>query len=101
MIAYVYKPKRRTNGKVEIQRTYRGRYRLAGEFSVTEVTLDTSDKQAAKAKLIAIIQEKEREKAGLLPAKAECIAMAKATLSHLDDFIADLKTLGRSSHYQK
>lgn len=77
MICYVYKPKRRAaNGKVEIQRTYRGRYRLAGEFSLTEVTLDTSDKQAAKVKLMAIIQEKEREKAGLLPAKAECEAMS-------------------------
>jgi hypothetical protein len=32
MIAYVYKPKRRANGKLETQRTYRGRYRLQESF---------------------------------------------------------------------
>src|SRR5262245_30800684 len=102
MIAYVYRRKRRTeNGKVELQRTYRGRYRLAGEFSLTDVALNTADKQAAQSQLMALIAGREREKAGLLPAKSECVAMAKPTLTHLDDFVADLKALGRSAHYQK
>ncbi len=101
MIAYVYKPKRRTNGKVEIQRTYRGRYRLSGEFSVTDVTLDTPDKQVAQSKLMAIVAEKEREKAGLTAPASERQAVAKSTLTHLTDFLADLKTLGRAKDYTR
>ncbi len=99
MIAYVYKPKRRVGGKVEIQRTYRGRYRLEGEFSVTDVTLDTPDKQVAQTKLRAIVSEKEREKAGLTAPASERKAVARSTLTHLTDFLADLKTLGRAKHY--
>ncbi len=99
MIAYVYKPKRRVGGKVEIQRTYRGRYRLDGEFSVTDVTLDTPDKQVAQTKLMAIVSGKEREKAGLTAPASERQAVAKATLAHLQDFLADLKTLGRAKDY--
>jgi len=49
MIAYVYKPKRRKADKVLTQRTYRGRYRLKGEFLVSDVPLDTTDRQVANA----------------------------------------------------
>lgn len=101
MIAHVYKPKRRKNGKLLVQRTYRGRYRLAGEFSISDVPLNTVDKQAAQSRLMSIIQEKEREKAGLKPAKSECEAMSKPTPVHLDDFVSDLKALGRSPQYQR
>ena len=78
MIAYVYKPKRRANGKVETQHTYRGRYRLQGEFSVSDVTLDTADKQVAHTRLMALIQDKEREKAGLTAPASERQAVAKS-----------------------
>ncbi len=101
MIAYVYKPKRRKGGKLVIQRTYRGRFRLAGQFDIQDVPLDTTDKQAAHSKLLALVQNKEREKAGLTLPPQERDALAKTTLAHLDDFLADLKTLGRSAHYQK
>jgi len=100
MISYVYKPRRRTpGGKVEIQRTYRGRYRLNADTSVTDVTLDTADKQIAQARLAAIIQQKEREKAGLTAPASEIRAVAKSTLAHLNDFLADLMTLGRANEY--
>lgn len=101
MIAYVYKPRRRKGGKLAVQRTYRGRFRLAGQFDIQDVPLDTTDKQAAHSKLLALVQNKEREKAGLTLPQQERDALAKTTLAHLYDFLADLKTLGRSTHYQK
>jgi hypothetical protein len=49
MICYVYKPKRRLpNGKVEVQRTNRGRYRLAGEFSVTDLAQSNISQRVAQ-----------------------------------------------------
>ncbi|MBL9170350.1 MAG: tyrosine-type recombinase/integrase [Verrucomicrobiales bacterium] len=101
MIAYVYKPKRRVEGKLEVQRTYRGRYRLDGEFSLTDVTLDTPDKQVAQTKLMQIIAEKERERAGLTAPASERQAVGKSTLTHLTDFLADLETLGRAKEYTR
>ena len=101
MIAYVYKPKRRANGKVETQHTYRGRYRLQGEFSVSDVTLDTADKQVAHTRLMALIQDKEREQAGLTAPASERQAVAKATLAHLQEFLGDLTVLGRTKEYTR
>jgi integrase len=101
MICHIYKPKRRKGGKLVVQRTYRGRYRLAGEFGLHDVPLDTTDKQVAHARLLALVQEKEREQAGLLSPKLERESAGKPTLDHLEDFVADLKALGRSAKYGK
>ncbi|MFO1501426.1 MAG: hypothetical protein U1G07_24060 [Verrucomicrobiota bacterium] len=101
MIAYVYRPKRRINGKMIARRTYRGRYRLQGEFFVTDVALDTADKQVAHAKLMALVQEKEREKAGLIAPRLEREAMSKPTLDHLEEYLHDLEALGRDPLYRQ
>jgi len=44
MKSHVYKK----NGKTVLDRNYRGRYRLDGDFTATDISLHTSDKQVAE-----------------------------------------------------
>lgn len=100
MIAHVFKPRRRNKaGRTEAGRIYRGRFRLKGEFSITEVSLETSDKQVAEKKLAELISEKERERAGLVAPKLERESAQKPLAKHLDDFAADLNAIGRTQKY--
>lgn len=101
MISHVYKPRRKNkDGKTVTFRLYRGRYRLDGDFVVTDVALGTADKQVAKQKLAEIVAEKEREKAGLVAPRSERNAARKRLVDHLEDYIAELKSLGRTEkHY--
>jgi len=99
MIAHVFKPRRRVNGKIEPRRTYRGRFRLAGDLAVTDIPLGTADKQVAEHKLAEIIKEKERERAGLIAPKLQRNAAQRPIKDHLADFVADLTTLGRCEIY--
>ena len=66
MIFNVYRKKRTKNGKTVIDRNYRGRFRLDGEFEATDVPLKTPDKQVAIQKLRKIVEEREQERAGLI-----------------------------------
>ena len=102
MIAHVYKPRRRNKaGRTEAGRIYRGRFRLKGEFAITEVSLETSDKQVAEKKLAELVSEKERERAGLLAPKLHRESAKKLLSLHVEEFIADLTTLGRSAIYRR
>jgi len=100
MIAYVFKPKRRKNGKLEAGRIYRARFRLDGDFAISEVSMETSDKQVAEKKLREIIAEKERERAGLLAPKLQRDSAQKPISAHLVDFLADLASMGRTPKYR-
>jgi integrase len=99
MIAHVFKHRRRVNGKVESARTYRGRFRIQGDAAIREVALDTSDKQAAEAKLAQIVKEHEREKAGIIAPKLQRETAVTPLTKHLEDFVNDLSALGRSPKY--
>jgi len=100
MISHVFKPRRKNAaGKSVSARLYRGRYRLDGDFTMSEVALGTADKQAAERKLATIITEKERERAGLIVPKCQREAAQKPLLDHLDDFISDLQTKQRAKRY--
>jgi len=101
MIAHIYKPRRNKDGKVIISRLYRGRYRLHGDPTIVDVALNASDKQVAERKLAEIINEREREKAGLIAPKLQRTSAQKPILSHLEDFVADLAMLGRCAIYQR
>jgi hypothetical protein len=48
MMFFVFRPKRRVNGKVRVARTYVGQFRLVGDLRPTRVPLGVSDKQVAK-----------------------------------------------------
>ena len=99
MIANIYRPKRQRDGKTAISRNYRGRYRLDGDFVVTEVALKTSDKRVAEKKLQEIIKEKQMERDGIIAPKVQREAAQKSLPEHLEDFIADLEALNRSKVY--
>ncbi|PTX92334.1 site-specific integrase [Opitutus sp. ER46] len=99
MLAHVYRPRRRKDGKVETARLYRGRYRLKGDFAITEVPLHTPDKRVAERMLAEIIAEREREKAGLIAPKTEREAANRSLDDHLKEFVADLGARGRVTRY--
>jgi integrase len=84
VICYVYKRKGR--------RTWRGRYKLAGEKDITEVPLDIADRQSALKKLRDVVREREQEMAGIIPPKSLRDASQRGLSEHLKDFIADLHT---------
>ncbi|WOO40100.1 hypothetical protein [Rubellicoccus peritrichatus] len=101
MISHVYKRKRKKNCKTVASRTYRGRYRLTGDFLIDDVPLNTPDKQVAEQKLREIIKEKEQEKAGIIAPRLQRQSADKHLDSHLTDYLNDLTIQGRSTVYIK
>lgn len=101
MIFNVYRKKRTKNGKSVIDRNYRGRFRLDGEFEPTDVPLKTPDKQVALQKLRKIVDEREQERAGLIAPKKQRESAERPLLDHLAEFLEDLKTKQRSPVYIK
>ena len=83
MICYVFKRKGR--------RTWRGRYKLAGQPKIIEIPLGIADRQSAEAKLNNIVRDLEREAAGIIPPKALRDAAQRELTEHLNDFLADLE----------
>ncbi len=80
MIAYVIKRKG--------ARTYDARIRLGDEKRITQVPLGCTNRQVAEKKLRELLDEKEREAAGLIAPKVERDAANKLLNAHLDDWIA-------------
>jgi integrase len=99
MMEFVFKPKRRVNGKVRSSRTYVGQYRLAGDLKPMRVPLGVSDKQVAEEKLRRIVREEEMEREGLI-APREQREVAKSPLTQLiEEFASRLRGLGRDEKY--
>src|SRR4030095_11550377 len=71
MTCFVFRPRRRVNGKIRIARTWSGKFQLRGDAKATVVGLAVSDKQVAQEKLREIVRAIERERAGLGPSKSE------------------------------
>ncbi len=99
MIAYIYRPKRRHDGKRVISRLYSAKIRVDGERRISQVPLRVSDKQVAQEKLRQLVQEREKELNGLIPAKAMRDAAQESLTKHLRDFIGDLRAKGRNAQY--
>lgn len=90
MTKYVFRQKRRINGKSVTARTYKGRYRLDGEFKTTTVALGVTDKQVAQKKLDDIVRGLEQEKAGIVVPKIQRDAAKQPLEAHLEDYLAAL-----------
>ena len=99
MIATVFRRKHIENGKSKTSRLYRGRYRFKGETKITEVPLHISSKRVARKLLEEIIQEKELERAGIIPPPPMRVAVHAPLEQHLRVYIADLRILGRDHRY--
>jgi integrase len=101
MICNVFRPKRRTNGRLHVGRLYRVRFKLDGEFKVTTLPLHTTDKQLANQKLLLVVRQREKELAGLTGRKPLREAAQSPLLAHLNDFLADLRARKRSESHVK
>jgi integrase len=95
----VFLPWRKRNGKRVRDTVYHGRYRLDGDASPTQVSLRTTDRRVAESKLRAIVEEAERERAGILPPKLMRESVARPLRDHLDEYVADLRARGRVKRY--
>ena len=74
MIAYVIKRKG--------ARTYDARIRLGDEKRITQVPLGCTNRQVAEKKLRELLDEREREAAGLIAPKVERDAANKLLSAH-------------------
>lgn len=99
MIAYIYRPKRWHDGKRLTSRPYSAKIRVNGERRISQVSLGVSDKQVAQEKLRQLVQEREKELHGLIPAKSMRDAAQESLTKHLRDFIGDLRAKGRNGQY--
>jgi len=92
MINSIFKPKG--------SRIYRWKFRQCPEDGkIQDVSLGTSDKQAAEMKRAVLLREKQHERAGLIPAKAAREAAQCKLTEHLQDFLGDLRRRGKSEKY--
>jgi hypothetical protein len=99
MKQFVYKPKRWKNGKHVVSRFYSGRFRLAGERKLTTISLGTTDKQVAEAQLKQLVQELERERAGLLAPRAIREGMQSLFVELMAEYLAERRRIGCDEKY--
>jgi integrase len=99
MIATVYKPSRCKNGHRVVARMYRGRYRLDPREKLKDVALHTNDKQVAEQKLRKILQDEQRERDGIRTPKLQREAASTPLQTHIRDYIADRRAVGRDEKY--
>ena len=99
MIAHLFKPRRRRDGKLVISKTWHARLRLRPGLPVETRNLGVRDKQVANQKLAALVSEAEREAAGILGPRPLRDAAAKPVADHLADYLADLEARGRTGQY--
>jgi integrase len=79
MVFYVFKPSR--------SRLWSGRYRLPQDETITTVALHRTNKSVALRELQLLVEEKERERAGIVATKADRDAAQKPLAAHLTDFL--------------
>ena len=79
-------------------RTYSGRFKVPGEKKLRQVELGCTNRQVAEKKLREIVDEKEREAAGIIAPKVQREAAQTPLLVHLEEMIAS-KERSRDSMY--
>src|SRR5439155_3066532 len=99
MIEKVFRPRRIKNGKLHVGRLYRGRYRLQPKDKLHDVPLHTSDKQVAEQRLRRIVIEAQRESEGLIAPKQQRDAAQRSLAAHVEEYIADRRSVGRDEKY--
>lgn len=84
---FVFKPRRKANGKPVPAAHYSGRFRLAGEIAWRTVPLHVTDKEVARQKLAGLVRLMEREAAGLDAPRAATESAQRDLLEHLTEFL--------------
>ncbi len=99
MMSFVFRSKRRVNGKVRVSRTYTGQFRLAGDSKATRVSLRVSDKQVAEDRLRGIVREAEREREGLIAPKEQRAALRRSMEGYVREYAGSRRGLNRDEKY--
>ena len=99
MTKFVFRQKRKQDGRGVTSRLYYGRFRVDGMLKRETVSLDVSDKDVARRKLDEIVRQRERELAGLTVPAAASKAAARPIQEHAACFVTDLQTKGRAAKY--
>jgi integrase len=99
MIGYVYRPKRRRNGKVVFGRLYRARVQFPGDHKMRDIPLEVTEQRSAEQKLQQILKEHSQESVGLLAPQKMRDAAAIPLAEHFPVFVQELKTSGCVKRY--
>ncbi len=94
MIGYVYRPKRRRNGKVVFGRLYRAGFRFPGEQKMRDIALEVTEQRSAEQKLQQILKEHSQESVGLIAPQKMREAAETPLAAHFLVFVQELKTSG-------
>ncbi len=94
MKAFVFQPSR----KGVRSRLWSARVRLGGWLRDRSIPLHVTDKRVAEQKLEKLVQELEREAAGIIAPKVMRDAAQAPLAEHLRAFLADLEAKGRSAN---
>lgn len=97
--AFIFKPRRQVDGKVQAGEFYHLRYRLPGEQRYREISLQVRDRAVAEEKRRAFVHEQEAEAAGIVEPKALRDGAQKRMADHLRDFVGDLEARGKDDMY--
>src|SRR5205085_6113302 len=76
-------------GKRVVARMYLRKYRLDPREKLKDVALHTNDKQVADQRLRKIVQDEQRERAGLIAPQYQREAAATPLVTHIKNFITD------------
>src|SRR4029077_2256223 len=96
MTAFVFRAKRRRNGKRIQSRMYSGRYRRHGESKPRTVALHVTEKAVAQAKLRQLVRDIEQEEIGIAVPKRVRLAAEMSLLQHISAYCNDLSGLQRA-----
>ena len=99
MTSFVFRPKRRVNGKLRVARTWSGEFKLAGDAKPTRIALGVTDKQVAEEKLRRIIREAEREREGLIRPKMERDGLKQPIEAAIREYVDSRRGLHRGAKY--
>src|ERR1035437_5599155 len=97
--AYIFRPRRRVNGRVKAGEFFHLRYLLPGETRYREISLGVREHAVAEEKLRDFIHQQEAEAAGIIEPKALRDSAQKRMKDHVADFLADLETRGKDEKY--
>ncbi len=97
MQQFVFKPKRKVDGKTVLARCFSGRYKLVGDSKQTTVSLGVTDKRVAQMKLAKIVESEQLRRAGLDVSGSGKLGEKIEDL--LNRFCDDLERRGRDQKY--
>jgi integrase len=96
---HLYQHKRTVDGRTVRSKIWRGRYRLAEDAKLTDVGLETTDKEVAASKLRRLVSEAEKEREGLIAPKAMREAANHSFAHYITEYLAERRALGRDEKY--